>query len=65
MKKYPIPLAFTSSLGFNDYDQYQLVRENAQEDSNAYWESVAERIDWFEKWTDLNKTDYHLSLIHI
>jgi acetyl-CoA synthetase len=63
MKKYPVPAAFTSSVGFNDFDKYQLVRKNAQDASNAYWESVAERIDWFEKWTDVNKTNYYQSHI--
>jgi hypothetical protein len=35
MKKYPVPAAFTSSLGVNDFYQYQMMRENAQEASTV------------------------------
>ncbi len=58
MKKYPVPKNFSSSVGHNSLDNYQSLRENAKQDSNSYWESVAKRIDWFEKWTTVNKTDY-------
>ena len=58
MKKYSVPKNFCSSVGHNSLDNYQSLRENAKQDSNSYWESVAERIDWFEKWTTVNNTDY-------
>ena len=58
MKKYSIPKNFHSSVGHNSLDNYQSLRENAKQDSNSYWESVAERIDWFDKWTTVNNTDY-------
>ena len=58
MKKYPVPKNFRSSVGYNSLDKYQSLRENAKQDSNSYWESVAKRIDWFDKWTTVNNTDY-------
>ena len=58
MKKYSVPKNFRSSVGHNSLDNYQSLRENAKQDSKSYWESVAERIDWFDKWTDVNNTDY-------
>ena len=58
MKKYSIPKNFISSIGHNSLDNYQSLRKNAKQDSNSYWESVAERIDWFDKWTTINNTDY-------
>ena len=58
MKKYSVPKNFNSSVGHNSLDKYQSLRENAKQDSNSYWESVANRIDWFDKWTTVNNTDY-------
>ena len=58
MKKYSVPKNFRSSVGHNSLDNYQSLRENAKQDSNSYWESVANRIDWFDKWTTVNNTDY-------
>ena len=58
MKKYSVPKNFNSSIGHNSLDNYQSLRKNAKQDSNSYWESVAERIDWFDKWTTINNTDY-------
>ena len=58
MKKYSVPKNFNSSIGHNNLDNYQSLRKNAEHDSNSYWESVAERIDWFDKWTTINNTDY-------
>ena len=58
MKKYSVPKNFRSSVGFNSLDSYQSIRDNAKQDSNSYWEFVAERIDWFDKWTTVNDTDY-------
>ncbi len=58
MKKYSVPKNFNSSIGHNNLDNYQSLRKNAKQDSNSYWESVAERIDWFDKWTTINNTDY-------
>ena len=58
MKKYTIPKNFNSSIGHNSLDNYQSLRKNAEQDSNSYWESVAKRIDWFDKWTTVNNTDY-------
>ena len=58
MKKYSVPKNFKSSIGHNSLDNYQSLRKNAEQNSNSYWESVAERIDWFDKWTTVNNTDY-------
>ena len=58
MKKYSVPKNFCSSVGHNSLDNYQSLRKNAKQDSNSYWESVANRIDWFDKWTTVNNTDY-------
>ena len=58
MKKYSVPKNFNSSIGHNSLNNYQSLRKNAEQDSNSYWESVAERIDWFDKWTTVNNTDY-------
>tara|TARA_B100001996_G_scaffold56680_1_gene40207 strand:+ start:4447 stop:6444 length:1998 start_codon:yes stop_codon:yes gene_type:complete len=58
MKKYSVPKNFDSSVGYNSLDKYQSLREYAKQDSNSYWESVANRIDWFDKWTTVNNTDY-------
>ena len=58
MKKYSVPKNFNSSIGHNSLDNYQSLRKNAKQDSNSYWESVAKRIDWFDKWTTINNTDY-------
>lgn len=58
MKKYSVPKNFRSSVGHNSLDNYQSLRENAKQDSNSYWQSVANRIDWFDKWTTVNNTDY-------
>lgn len=58
MKKYSVPKNFHSSVGYNSLDSYQSLRKNAEQDSNSYWESVANRIDWFDKWTTVNNTDY-------
>ena len=48
MKKYSVPKNFNSSIGHNSLNNYQSLRKNAEQDSNSYWESVAERIDWFD-----------------
>ncbi len=58
MKKYSVPKNFNSSIGHNSLDNYRSLRKNAKQDSNSYWESVAKRIDWFDKWTTINNTDY-------
>ena len=58
MKKYSVPKNFRSSVGYNSLDSYQSLRDNAKQDSHSYWELVAERIDWFDKWTTINNTDY-------
>jgi len=58
MKKYSVPKNFNSSIGHNSLDNYQSLRKNTKQDSNSYWESVAKRIDWFDKWTTINNTDY-------
>ena len=58
MKKYSVPKNFNSSIGHNSLNNYQSLRKNAEQDSNSYWESVAERIDWFDNWTTINNTDY-------
>ncbi len=58
MKKYSVPRNFHSSIGHNDFEQYQTLRKKAQRESNSYWESVAKRIDWFENWTSINNTDF-------
>ena len=58
MKKYSVPKNFNSSIGHNSLDNYQSLRKNAEQDPNSYWESVAKRIDWFDKWTTVNNTDY-------
>ncbi len=58
MKKYSVPKNFNSAIGHNSLDNYQSLRKNAKQDSNSYWESVAKRIDWFDKWTTVNNTDY-------
>ena len=49
MKKYSVPKNFNSSIGHNSLDNYQSLRKNAEQDPNSYWESVAKRIDWFDK----------------
>jgi len=59
MKKYDVPGGFSSSININTLEDYLKIKESAHEDIEAYWAEVAERIDWFEKWTDVNKTNYH------
>ncbi len=59
MKKYDVPGGFSSSININILEDYLKIKESAHEDIEAYWAQVAERIDWFEKWTDVNKTNYH------
>ena len=58
MKKYSVPKNFISSVGHDNLDKYQSLRRSSKEDSDSYWASVAERIDWFEEWTSINNTDY-------
>ena len=58
MKKYSVPKNFISSVGNDNLDTYQSLRKSSKEDSDSYWASVAERIDWFEEWTSINNTDY-------
>ena len=59
MKKYNVPRGFLSSTGINSLEDYLGLKNSARKDPSAFWNKVAERIDWFEKWTDVNKTDYH------
>jgi len=58
-KKYNVPGDFSSSIGFNSLEDYLKIKASARGDIDAYWAQIAERIDWFEKWTDVNKTNYH------
>ena len=59
MKKYNVPGGFLSSTGINSLEDYLGIKDSARKDPSTFWSKVAERIDWFEKWTDVNKTDYH------
>ena len=59
MKKYNVPRGFSSSIGINNLEDYLKIKESAHKDADTYWANVAERIDWFEKWTHVNKTNYH------
>ena len=59
MKKYNVPRGFLSSTGINSLEDYLGLKNSARKDPSAFWNKVAERIDWFEKWTNVNKTDYH------
>ena len=59
MKKYNVPGGFSSSIGINTLEDYLKIKESAHSDTDIYWAKVAERIDWFEKWTHVNKTNYH------
>ena len=59
MKKYNVPGGFSSSIGINTLEDYLQIKESAHSDTDMYWAKVAERIDWFEKWTHVNKTNYH------
>ena len=59
MKKYNVPGGFLSSTGINSLEDYLGIKNSARKDPSTFWSKVAERIDWFEKWTDVNKTDYH------
>ena len=59
MKKYNVPGGFSSSIGINTLEDYLKIKESAHSDTDMYWAKVAERIDWFEKWTHVNKTNYH------
>ena len=59
MKKYDVPGGFSSSININTLKDYLKIKKSAQSDTDTYWAKIAERIDWFKKWTDVNKTDYH------
>ena len=58
MKKYPVPKKFNSSIGHNNLEHYQSLRKKAKIESNSFWESVAQRIDWFDNWTNVNNSDF-------
>ena len=58
MKKYPVPKKFNSSIGHNNLEYYQSLRKKAKIESNSFWESVAQRIDWFDNWTNVNNSDF-------
>ena len=58
-KKYNVPGDFSSLTGHDRLEDYLKLKTEVQIDREAYWAKVAERIDWFEKWTDVNKTNYH------
>ena len=58
MKKYPVPKKFNSSIGHNNLENYQSLRKKAKIESNSFWESVAQRIDWFDNWTNVNNSDF-------
>ena len=62
-KKYNVPENFSSLTGLNSLEEYLIIKESAKTENEAYWAQVAERIDWFEKWTDVNKTHYDKSHI--
>ena len=34
------------------------IRDRAKIESNSFWESVAQRIDWFDNWTNVNNSDF-------
>ena len=59
IKKYNVPGDFSSLTGYDSLEEYLKLKTDVHKDSDAYWAKVAERIDWFEKWTDVNKTNYH------
>ncbi|MDG2188454.1 MAG: AMP-binding protein, partial [Candidatus Marinimicrobia bacterium] len=59
IKKYNVPGDFSSLTGYDSLEEYLKLKIDVHKDSDAYWAKVAERIDWFEKWTDVNKTNYH------
>ena len=59
IKKYNVPGDFSSLTGYDSIEEYLKLKTEVHTDPEAYWAKVAERIDWFEKWTDVNKTNYH------
>ena len=59
IKKYNVPGDFSSLTGYDSLEEYLKLKTDVHTDPEAYWAKVAERIDWFEKWTDVNKTNYH------
>ena len=52
-KKYNVPGDFSSLTGYNSLEEYLKLKTDVHTDNEAYWAKVAERIDWFEKWTDV------------
>ena len=59
IKKYNVPGDFSSLTGYDSLEEYLKLKTEVHTDPEAYWAKIAERIDWFEKWTDVNKTNYH------
>jgi acetyl-CoA synthetase len=47
------PESFVDQAGLNDVSVYA----QAEEDPDAWWESQAERLDWFERWTSILEWD--------
>ena len=58
MKKYNVPGGFISSTGINSLDNYLDIKDSARKDPSAFWDKVAERIDWFEQWDQTTNVDF-------
>ena len=64
-KKYNVPGDFSSLTGYNSLEEYLKLKTDVHTDNETYWAKVAERIDWFEKWTDVNKTNQDTSPFYV
>lgn len=63
MKKYNVPGGFISTTGISSLDNYLDLKDFARKDPSAFWNKVAERIDWVEQWDQTTNVDFRTANI--
>jgi acetyl-CoA synthetase len=55
-RKFPPPPSFAESAHY-DAQAYAKLRQDALDDPEGFWAGVAEKLHWFEPWTDVLQWD--------
>ncbi len=52
---FPPPLEFAQQAHIKSFEEYEAIYNKAAENTEEFWESVAENLHWFKKWDTILK----------
>lgn len=62
---YPPPESFSENAHIASLDQYERIYRESIEDNEGFWRSQADRLDWFEPFTDVKDVSFVEPDVHI